>query len=144
MAEPTDRRTWVTALVALLAAGAAMAGWLLAPDDWPTGPGSAVLARSGETVLDRPVAFGSTDAVSVRGAGNEVAFPAGVPVDAPITAMVTGPELENGETRVEGSCDPSISPRPITCARNTDAVAGERGFSSFVSVVPNAVVGYTF
>lgn len=97
MAEPAHRRTWVTALVALLAAGAAITGWLLAPGDWPTGPGSVVLARSGATVLDQPVDFGSSGAVSVRGAGHEVAFPGGVPVDAPITAIVTGPELDDLE-----------------------------------------------
>ncbi len=99
MTEPTGEETgaqtgsprWVAPLVAVLAVGAAIAGWLVAPDDWPAGDGTATLTFRGSVVAEGPVSFGSPEPGRIDGDGFAVDFPAGLSLDGEIAAEITAP-----------------------------------------------------
>jgi sodium-dependent dicarboxylate transporter 2/3/5 len=80
---------WPVVVVALVAG---LAGYLVAPDDWPTGPGAAKVEYRGEPTVDAPVEIGTSDPVvrsSVRDSIEvELGFPEGIPVDDLIEASV--------------------------------------------------------
>ncbi|MEX1288311.1 MAG: hypothetical protein AB1Z57_10275, partial [Acidimicrobiia bacterium] len=92
MTEPTGEETgaqtgsprWVAPLVALVAVGAAIAGWLVAPDDWPAGDGTAMLTFRGDVVAEGPVSFGSPEPARIDGDGFAVDFPGGLSLDGEI------------------------------------------------------------
>lgn len=92
---------WVVAFLA------AAVGWLVAPQDWPEGPGVATLDYQGDRVIEEPVSLGTGDPITFRGemSGNlvELWFPTGTSVDEVVTAGVgvsrggtaVRPELED-------------------------------------------------
>ena len=91
-------RGWVWPLVALVAAAVA---WSLAPDAWPSGDGHLEVSYRGAVLVSTPVVVGSTDPVVASGSDGasvtlDVELPDGVPVDAPVRAVVQ--VREDGET----------------------------------------------
>lgn len=75
-----------------VAAAAAVTGFLLAPDDWPVGPGRATLDYQGTRVLEGEVTLGSESRVTLASADDgltaELVFPEGLPVDQPLHALI--------------------------------------------------------
>lgn len=100
---------------------------------------SAVVQNSGKTVRSAAV-FADPEARLVWKLGR---FHTGLGLGA-LIFPVTGPRLETGDTRVVGQCNPSAVPLPVECAKNTAAVADERGYAPFVVFIPTLVAGYTF
>ncbi len=90
-------RPWRTVLAAIIAAGVALAGWLLAPADWPSGTGSATLASGESVVADAAIQVGDLAPTTITGGGYEVTFPEGLPLGGPITAEIAGPDLDDVE-----------------------------------------------
>jgi sodium-dependent dicarboxylate transporter 2/3/5 len=72
------------------------AGWLVAPDPWPSGPGTLFVDLEGETVLAEPVELGATAFVELADGGVVVTLPSGLPVEAPIEATITAPTDDPG------------------------------------------------
>jgi sodium-dependent dicarboxylate transporter 2/3/5 len=89
------RRLWIVGLAIALATLAA----LVAPTEWPSGPGRIEVSYLGLRVAEGSVEVGSTEAIEISGdaAGLafEVALPSGVPLDAPTEATVR--VLERGK-----------------------------------------------
>jgi solute carrier family 13 (sodium-dependent dicarboxylate transporter), member 2/3/5 len=84
-----DGIRWKPLVVAALVA---VAGWLLAPADWPQGQGRLVVSDSGGVVLDQPVVVGSQDAVVLTEGKVRVELPAGIPLEGRFTALVRSDE----------------------------------------------------
>lgn len=80
-------------LIVVAAISAAIGGYLLAPGDWTTGPGSVSLSYHDKTVIAEPLLIGSTGrAEFVSDDGTDewvVVFAEGVPVEGHITAWIT-------------------------------------------------------
>jgi hypothetical protein len=87
----SSRRRQVVLLVVAAAFGAGLA--YLAPDDWPDGPGSAVLVYEGEPIIDVPVPIGASGPVSLEGESESLEilleFPEGIPNRGAIEAEIT-------------------------------------------------------
>jgi sodium-dependent dicarboxylate transporter 2/3/5 len=87
-AERRPFRPWVLAI----AIGAAVLGGLVAPEDWPTGPGSVRVDYQDQTIVEARVEIGTSGAVTVsgrRGAVRAVVeLPDGIPVDDQIRATL--------------------------------------------------------
>jgi len=75
--------------VALLAG---LVGGLLAPEDWPEGPGTTSLEYRGDQVVEAPILIGEIDQVRMSDESGlirvVVTYPRGVPVDEPIEAWI--------------------------------------------------------
>jgi hypothetical protein len=84
-----DGIRWKPLVVAALVA---VAGWLVAPADWPQGQGRLVVSDSGGVVLDQPVVVGSQDAVVLTEGKVRVELPAGIPLEGRFTALVRSDE----------------------------------------------------
>ncbi len=85
------------AAVWMLMAAAAVAGSLLAPDEWTGGPGRLVVEHDGERVLERDIEIGAADPLALDG----VMLPDGVPLDGAIDVLVDGPSLGIALERIE-------------------------------------------
>lgn len=82
-------RAIVSFAVAVLAA---LAGFLLAPDDWSAGPGLASLDYRGVGVLSEEIDLGTSETTILTSEGHgtraELVFTQGLPVDSPIEALI--------------------------------------------------------
>lgn len=71
---------------------AAVAGFLLAPEDWPAGPAVASLEYRDVEILSREVVLGTEDATILTSGDTdshaELVFAQGLPVDAPVEALI--------------------------------------------------------
>ncbi len=80
-----DAVRWKPLIVAALVA---VAGWLLAPADWPAGQGRLVVSDSGGVVLDQPVPVGSSDRWTMTQGQVTVELSEGIPLQGRFTALV--------------------------------------------------------
>jgi len=71
---------------------AAVTGFLLAPDDWPAGPAVASLEYRDVEILSQDVVLGAGDSTVVTSGETdpqaEIVFTQGLPVDAPLEALI--------------------------------------------------------
>ncbi len=71
---------------------AGLVGGLLAPADWPEGPGTTSLEYRGEQIVEAPILIGVIDPVRLSGESGPiqmaVTYPRGVPADEPIEAWI--------------------------------------------------------
>jgi sodium-dependent dicarboxylate transporter 2/3/5 len=107
-AQDTARpRLWIL----LLAIAAASAAALVAPRSWPAGSGRLQIEYRGDPALDAEIEFGAEETTNRRaesaGIQIEVEFPEGVPLDAPIRALVS--VREKGELQAIALEDLALS-----------------------------------
>lgn len=109
---PTEgvSRSWTyRSLATAVALAAAIAGFLLAPDDWPAGPTTVLLDYQGARVLTGEVTLGSESSVilesRVEDTSAQVSFADGLALDRPLAALVRisddGEPVETALTDVE-------------------------------------------
>ena len=87
-----------------VAAGAVLSQF--APADWEPGQGTTVLAYRGESVIEAPVAVGTSDPVSFTGVAFgvevELTYPEGIPVDDPVKATIV---VTRGGQKIQPDAD---------------------------------------
>jgi solute carrier family 13 (sodium-dependent dicarboxylate transporter), member 2/3/5 len=113
-----------------VAALAALAGFLLAPQPWPAGPGELQITVDGEPVSSVAVEVGSTDALEItvdaEGLSGQLVFPGGIPTDAPISASLRIDQADDGQDLASIGLELTLSDgraEPIPVVRS-DAEAG--------------------
>ena len=90
---PKPATKWTKlAVVVPLALVAGFGAASLAPDDWSAGVGSTTLHYRGVEVVNSAITIGDTDSITFEGESGSIAveltYPEGVPVDAPVEAVV--------------------------------------------------------
>ncbi|HEY5651948.1 MAG TPA: hypothetical protein VIW46_10900, partial [Acidimicrobiia bacterium] len=78
----------------------AAAGWMVAPDPWPSGEAVLTIELGGSTALEERVELGPSDSIALQSGATLIEFAEGIPVDRPIEATISAPTDDPGSVLI--------------------------------------------